>query len=547
VNTLIRIKNLSVPFDDETSLKILAARRLKIAPRLVSEVKVARRALDCRLYRGAPVSWVYTLDVNLNESERSILTRHRRDKNIGLAHDAPQLIDWSKFSPRTDKRPIVVGFGPAGMLAAWALAKAGLNPLVLERGLPVKERALAVENFWRRGVLNPRGNAQFGEGGAGTFSDGKLTYRGDDPLCVEVLDLFINAGAPEEIRFLAKPHIGTDRLRKMVEGLREEIISLGGEVRFNCQVTDFVLTEGRVNSIIVNNSDEIKADAVFLAIGHSARDTYRVLEAKGVALEPKPFAVGVRIEHPQEFIDSAQYKEAAKTGKLPAADYRLTYNDNMSGRSAYSFCMCPGGRVVAAASESGQVVTNGMSVYARDSGAANAALVVNVLPTDFAGGALAGIRFQEQYEQAAFRLGGENFFAPVQSVGDFLAGKSGSKDFLLAPSYAPGVTCADLREALPPFVSRTLAAALPDFDRKIPGFSAADVPLVGVETRTSAPCRILRDRQTYESQSTPGLYPIGEGAGYAGGIMSAAIDGLRVVLSFFAGQRASGGLRGAAP
>lgn len=486
------------------------------------------------MYRGAPIRYVYTLDITVEGSEQALLRHSRKNgKNciVSLAPSEQAPIDWRAFSPhRVETRPAVVGFGPAGIFAAWALAKAGYNPLVLERGPDVDTRSAAVENFWQRGIFSPGANAQFGEGGAGTFSDGKLTYRGDDSLAAVVAEEFVESGAPEEIRYVNKPHIGTDRLKVVVKNLRRKIVSLGGEVRFGAQVTDLEIKEGKITAFRINESDRIPVSAVFLSIGHSARDTYRMLHRRGVCMEAKPFAVGVRIEHPQELIDRAQYKAAANTGRLPPADYRLSWRDKTTGRSAYSFCMCPGGRVVAATSDAGRVVTNGMSVYARDSGRANAALAVNVNPADWGGDALGGIAWQEKYEGAAFVAGGGNYYAPVQSVGDFLAGRTGSKDFLLAPGYNPGVTVADLREVLPPPVTATLLNALPQFDRKINGFAAPDVPLTGIETRTSAPCRIVREN--YQSVNVRGLYPIGEGAGYAGGIMSAAIDGLRAVISF---------------
>ena len=348
----------------------------------------------------------------------------------------------------------------------------------------------------------------------------------------DVIEAFVAAGAPEEIRYLHKPHIGTDILRDVVRNIRKEIIRLGGTVRFGAQVTDLELGEEGVEAVIVNDDERIETDVVFFGIGHSARDTYRMLLERGVAMEAKPFAMGVRIEHPQEFIDRAQYGEDAGHPLLPVADYALTYKDPTTGRGAYSFCMCPGGFVVAAASEKERVVTNGMSNYRRDSGIANSALLVQVAPADFGQEVLSGMALQQELEGLAFALGGRNYFAPVQTVGDFLKGTSGSTDFLTKPTYAPGVKASDLHRCLPDFITKTLAGALPYFDRKIPGFADAGAVMTGVETRSSAPCRIRRDRSTFVAEATPGLYPMGEGAGYAGGIMSAAVDGMKAALAF---------------
>lgn len=348
----------------------------------------------------------------------------------------------------------------------------------------------------------------------------------------DVIEAFVAAGAPKEICYLHKPHIGTDILREVVRNIRKEIIRLGGTVRFGAQVTDVELGEEGVEAVIVNDEERIEADVVFFGIGHSARDTYRMLLSRGVAMEAKPFAMGVRIEHPQEFIDRAQYGEDAGHPLLPVADYALTYKDPATGRGAYSFCMCPGGFVVAAASEKERVVTNGMSNYRRDSGIANSALLVQVAPADFGQEVLSGMALQQELEGLAFALGGRDYFAPVQTVGDFLKGRSGSTDFLTKPTYAPGVRAADLHHCLPDFITKTLAGALPYFDRKIPGFADAGAVMTGVETRSSAPCRIRRDRETFVAEATPGLYPMGEGAGYAGGIMSAAVDGMKAALAF---------------
>ena len=531
---MIRIKNFSVPFDAEESLELLAARRLRLPPQSVTGVVIVRKAMDARRYRGAPIQLVYMLDVELSglAVEKKLLQRMQRDKNLELVKKEPAPLPKQYSMPAGMPRPVVVGFGPAGMLAALTLARHGCPPLVLERGRDVDSRHEDIQRFWQGDALDVRSNVQFGEGGAGTFSDGKLTTRINDSFMNIVLEAFVQAGAPAEIRYLHKPHIGTDLLRKIVKNLRKEILRLGGEIRFASQVTDLELTDGEVKAVIVNGEERIPASAVLLGIGHSARDTYAMLHSHGISMEPKAFAIGVRIEHPQEFIDQAQYGPDAGNGRLPVADYALTYKDLETGRGAYSFCMCPGGQVVAAASEEGRLVTNGMSNYRRDSGIANAALLVTVSPEDFGQEVLAGIRFQRQYEELAFRAAGGDYFAPVQTVGDFLSGTSGSTDFLTQPSYRPGVRAVDLHQCLPGFVTATLAHALPAFDRKIPGYAAAGVVMTGVETRSSAPCRIRRNRDSFVSENTEGLYPMGEGAGYAGGIMSAAVDGIHTALAF---------------
>lgn len=530
---MLRISNFQVPIEDDSPPEQLAARRLKLPLKAVKRAVIVRKALDARRYRGAPIQFVYVLDVLLEVPEKQVLSRCRKDRNITQVHMAAgELLPTGNNPPASDKRPVVVGFGPAGMFAALTLARAGWNPLILERGQDVEKRARDIRDFWRTGVLNPASNVQFGEGGAGTFSDGKLTTRINDSHMSEVLETFINAGAPEEIRYLHKPHIGTDLLRQIVKNIRQEILRLGGEIRFGAQVTDIEVKEGRLSALVVNGDSRIAADTVFLGIGHSARDTYEMLLKRGVSMEAKAFAIGVRIEHPQEFIDRAQYGDDVGNPRLPVADYALTFKDAESGRGVYSFCMCPGGQVVAAASEVNRLVTNGMSNYSRDSGIANSAVLVTVTPGDFGSEVLAGMRFQQRYEALAFEAGGGGYYAPVQSVGDFLKGSRGSVDFLVKPTYAPGVRAADLRCCLPPLVTESLARALPSFEKKIPGFAAPDIPMTGIETRSSAPCRIIRNRDNFISESLGGLYPIGEGAGYAGGIMSAAIDGMKAALAF---------------
>lgn len=532
---MIRIQNFSVKFDDEQPLEALAAKRLVVPPEVIRAVHIVRRGIDARHFHGAPIKFNYILDVEINGNEKNILSRWKKDKAIDIA---PQ-VQKEKINvvPKTadESVPVVVGFGPAGMFAALTLARHGFEPIVVERGRDVDSRHADIAKFWQGGAFNPASNVQFGEGGAGTFSDGKLTTRVNSPLMQAVLEDFVAAGAPAEIKYLHKPHIGTDMLRQVVKNIRLEIIRLGGKVRFETQVTGIERhSDGSIAAVELNGEERLATNAVFLGIGHSARDTYKMLYESKIAMEAKPFAIGVRIEHPQEMIDISQYGEDAGHPLLPVADYALTYNDKATGRGAYSFCMCPGGQVVAAASEIGGVVTNGMSNFHRDSGIANSAILVTVDTSDFADHVLGGIEFQRQWERLAFELGGRDYKAPVQTVGDFLTGQSGSREFLTQPSYQPGIVPSDLHKCLPNFVTDMLEAALPYWDRKIKGFAHAGAVMTGVETRSSAPCRIIRDKFSYESISATGLFPIGEGAGYAGGIMSAAIDGMNSALAFLA-------------
>lgn len=526
---MLRITNVNVVFDDETPLREIAAKRLNVSPEEVLEIKVARRAVDARRYKGAPIYFVYALDVKTTLTRKAEKAKCRRDKQISAIEEtARESVVYGDCG--LAHRPVVVGMGPAGLFAALVLAKHGYCPLVLERGRDIERRARDVDRFWREGALDEASNVQFGEGGAGAFSDGKLTTRVNDEKTNEILDMLVDAGAPPEIRYRHKPHIGTDRLRSVVKHLREEMISLGAQVRFSAKATDIDIRDGKLTGLVVNGEERIPASVALFAIGHSARDTYALFHEKRVAMEAKAFAIGVRIEHPQAWIDRAQFGEDAGSPLLGAADYALTFQDKASGRGAYSFCMCPGGLVVASSSERDQVVTNGMSNYRRDSGLANSALLVTVGPKDFGGGVLDGIAFQRRYETLAFSAAGGDYRAPAQTVGDFLADRSGSREFLTKPSYLPGIRTTKLSECLPPYVVSVLKNALPEFGRKIRGFDDPAAVMTGVETRSSAPCRILRNRE-FESVSAEGLYPIGEGAGYAGGIMSAALDGYRAALA----------------
>ena len=413
-------------------------------------------------------------------------------------------------------------------MAGLLLAQMGFRPLILERGKKVRERTKDTWGLWRRGELNPESNVQFGEGGAGTFSDGKLYSQIKDPKHYgrKVLTEFVKAGAPEEILYLSKPHIGTFRLVKMVENIRHEIEQLGGEIRFQQQVTDVLLEDGQLRGVVLANGEQLRSDFVVLALGHSARDTFNMLYERGVFMEAKPFSLGFRIEHPQKLIDQARFGKYAGNELLGAADYKIVHHAK-NGRSVYSFCMCPGGQVVAATSEVGRVVTNGMSQYSRAERNANAGIVVGVNPTDFPGSPLAGLEFQRRWESRAYELGGGNYFAPGQLVGDFVKGIPSKTLGSVEPSYQPGVQLTDLATSLPPYAIEAIREALPAFERQIKGFSLYDAVLTGVETRTSSPLRMTRG-QDMQSLNVKGLFPAGEGAGYAGGILSAGVDGIRV-------------------
>jgi uncharacterized FAD-dependent dehydrogenase len=429
---------------------------------------------------------------------------------------------------KSDLRPVVIGFGPCGIFAALLLAQMGLKPIVLERGKAVRERTQDTWALWRKKILNPESNVQFGEGGAGTFSDGKLWSQVKDPKFYgrKVLHEFVKAGAPEEILYVSKPHIGTFRLVGMVEKIRQEIINLGGEVRFGQKVIGFDIDNDVLQGLHMESGEYLRADHVVLALGHSARDTFEKLLDAGVYMEAKPFSVGFRIEHPQSLIDRARLGPHAGHPLIGAADYKLVHHAK-NGRSVYSFCMCPGGTVVAATSEPNRVVTNGMSQYSRNERNANAGIVVGIDPSDYPGGPLAGIAFQRELESRAFILGGSNYQAPGQLVGDFLQGKPSTEFGGVVPSYKPGVHLTDLATSLPGYAIEAIREAIPAFEKKIKGFAMPDAVLTGVETRTSSPLQIKRGPD-YQSINTKGLYPAGEGAGYAGGIMSAGIDGIKV-------------------
>ena len=529
---MIRLSDLALPLDHAPQdLERAACERLGITPEALERLVVARRGNDAR--RKSAIKLVYTLDLQVaNEAE--LLERFAGDQHVRRTPDTSYKFVTRAPEDYAGPRPVVIGAGPCGLLAALVLAQMGLKPIIVERGKAVRERTKDTWGLWRRSVLDPESNVQFGEGGAGTFSDGKLYSRIKDPrhLGRKVLTEFVKAGAPDDILTEAHPHIGTFRLVTMVMSMRETIEQLGGEYRFGTRVDDFEVETGedgerRLVGLHLSNGDFLPATHVLLAVGHSARDTFEVLHKRGVYVEAKPFSIGVRIEHPQGWIDKARYGPNAGNKILGAAAYSISHKCS-NGRTVYSFCMCPGGRVVAAASEEGRVVTNGMSQYSRAEFNANSGLVVDIDPErDFPGSPLAGIALQRELEERAFVAGGSNYKAPGQKLGDFLAKRPSSDLGEVTPSYQPGVTPTDLAEVLPDFVVDALREALPVFGRQVPGYDHPDVVMTGVETRTSSPLRITRGRD-FNSLNTRGLYPAGEGAGYAGGILSAAVDGIRV-------------------
>ncbi len=549
---MLRITELRLPLDHAPdALRPAVLARLRLAEHQLHNFTVFKRAYDAR--KKSAVVLIYTLDCELSPGvdEAALLRTFEGDANVRpspdtryrfLAHAPSDFHTAGRIPPL---RPLVVGFGPCGLFAALLLAQMGLRPLVLERGRPVRERTKDTWGLWRRGVLDPESNVQFGEGGAGTFSDGKLWSQISDPrhLTRKVLAEFVKAGAPEEILYVAKPHIGTFRLVGMIEKMRAEIEALGGEIRFGQRVSDLHI-EGvggpapHIRGVVLASGEQIDAEHVVLALGHSARDTFAMLHGRDVFMEPKPFSIGVRIEHPQGVIDRARFGPSAGHPILGAADYRLVHHAH-NGRAVYSFCMCPGGTVVAATSEAERVVTNGMSQYSRNERNANAGLVVGISPQDYRQDGqhegpvspLDGIAFQRYWESRAFELGGGGYRAPGQLLGDFLKGQRSTAFGSVLPSYTPGVQPTDLAEpgrpALPEYALAALREALPAFERQIKGYAMPDAVLTGVETRTSSPLRITRGRDL-QSLNVRGLYPAGEGAGYAGGIMSAAVDGIEV-------------------
>ncbi len=525
---MLRLTDLQLPLDHpEAELRSAILARLGIGADELIGFTIFRRSFDAR--KKSAISLIYTLDVELR-NEAQHLTRLHGNRQVGPTPDTTyHFVAQAPSGLR--ERPVVIGTGPCGLFAGLILAQMGFRPIILERGKAVRERTRDTWALWRKGELDPESNVQFGEGGAGTFSDGKLYSQIKDPrhLGRKVLMEFVKADAPPEILYVSKPHIGTFRLVKMVEQMRASIEELGGEFRFESRVTDIEIDAGKnggqVRGVVLASGEQIATNHVVLAIGHSARDTFQMLVERGVYVEAKPFSLGFRIEHPQSLIDNCRFGINAGNPILGAADYKLVHHCS-NGRSVYSFCMCPGGTVVAATSEPGRVVTNGMSQYSRNERNANSGIVVGITPADYPGGPLAGIAFQRQWESRAFELGGGNYEAPGQLVGDFIADRPSTKFGAVLPSYKPGVRLGDLNSALPDYVIAAIREALPEFDKQIKGFAMHDAVLTGVETRTSSPIRIKRN-DDFQSLNTLGLYPAGEGAGYAGGILSAAVDGIK--------------------
>ena len=536
---MLRITELRLPLEHaESALEQAILKKLDIPKSALIGFSVFKRSYDAR--KKDALLFVYSVEVSAHD-EAALLKRLRGDKSVGHAPDTGyHFVGHASRSTAYVPRPLVVGFGPCGIFAALILAQMGFKPIVLERGKQVRERTQDTWGLWRKGILDPESNVQFGEGGAGTFSDGKLYSQIKDPrfLGRKVMSEFVKAGAPPEIMYVSKPHVGTFRLVGVVEKMREEIIALGGEVRFMHRLTNLQIENGRLRGVTVldvanNRVDEIRADHVVLAVGHSARDTFQMLHDNNVFLESKAFSIGFRIEHPQSLIDRARLGANAGNELLGAADYKLVHHAS-NGRSVYSFCMCPGGTVVAATSEAGRVVTNGMSEYSRNERNANAGIVVGIDPHDYPGGPMAGIEFQRAWESRAFDLGGGNYEAPGQLVGDFLAGRVSTQFGSVIPSYKPGVHLVELggradpqRASLPDYALTAILEAIPAFDKQIRGFAMHDAVLTGVETRTSSPIRITRG-EDFQSLNVRGLYPAGEGASYAGGILSAGVDGIKV-------------------
>jgi len=529
---VIRITELSLPLDHpEGALRKAIVKRLSLDDADLLDFTVFKRSYDARR-KNSVIAFVYIIDLAAR-NEAAILKRLANDPNVRPAPDTTyHPVGHAPATALTMalERPVVVGFGPCGLFAALLLAQSGFKPIVLERGRDVRRRTKDTWGLWRKNILSPESNVQFGEGGAGLFSDGKLYSQIKDPKFYgrKVMREFVRAGAPAEIMYVSKPHIGTFRLTGVVAAMRAEIISLGGEVRFESKVSDLKIDNGHIEGVQLVDGETIASRHVVLAPGHSARDTFRMLEARGVFIEPKSFALGFRIEHPQSLIDKVRLGKYAGHPQLGAADYKLIHHAS-NGRAVYSFCMCPGGTVVAATSEPNRVVTNGMSQYSRNERNANAGIVVGIsAETDFPGGPLAGIELQERLESLAYDLGGSDYCAPGQLAGDFIRGVPSTSLGEVEPSYKPGVRLGDLSSALPDYAIEAIREALPEFGKQISGFDRSDAVLTGIETRTSSPVRITREHETFESLNIRGLYPGGEGAGYAGGILSAGVDGIKI-------------------
>ncbi len=523
---MIRLTEIRLPLThEEGELREAIAKKLRIPAQQVLSFTLFKRGYDARKKNN--IQLIYTLDVEV-ENEAELLATLSDDPHVRITPDMEYKFVAQAPAELTE-RPVVIGFGPCGLFAGLVLAQMGFKPIIVERGKEVRERTKDTFGFWRKRTLNPESNVQFGEGGAGTFSDGKLYSQVKDPNFYgrKVITEFVAAGAPEEIMYVSKPHIGTFKLVTMIEKMRATILELGGEIRFSTRVDDIHQQEGKITGVTLSNGEVLHSRHVVLAVGHSARDTFEMLYQRGVYMEAKPFSVGFRIEHKQSMIDEARFGPSAGHPILGAADYKLVHHCK-NGRTVYSFCMCPGGTVVAATSEEGRVVTNGMSQYSRAERNANSAIVVGIDPErDYPGDPLAGIRFQRELESGAYQLGGANYDAPAQTIGDFLAGREPNALGDVEPSFTPGIKLTDLSKALPAFAIEAIREAIPAFDRQIKGFASDDGLLTGVETRTSSPICIKRGKD-FQSINLQGFYPAGEGAGYAGGILSAGIDGIKV-------------------
>lgn len=522
---MIRLTEIKLPLDhEEGEISQSILNKLGISADEMVSFNVFKRGYDAR--KKTRILLIYTLDVEV-KNEAALLEKFANDPHVKVTPDMEYKF-VAKAPENQTERPVVIGFGPCGLFAGLVLAQMGFKPIIVERGKEVRERTKDTFGFWRKRTLNPESNVQFGEGGAGTFSDGKLYSQVKDPKHYgrKVIEEFVAAGAPEEILYVSKPHIGTFKLVTMIEKMRAKILELGGEIRFSTRVDDIHMEDGQITGLTLSNGEEIQSRYVVLAVGHSARDTFEMLHERGVYMEAKPFSVGFRVEHKQSVIDEARFGPNAGNPILGAADYKLVHHCK-NGRTVYSFCMCPGGTVVAATSEEGRVVTNGMSQYSRAERNANSAIVVGISPDqDYPGDPLAGIRFQRELESNAYVLGGENYDAPAQKIGDFLKGNDPSALGDVEPSFTPGIKLTDLSQALPDFAIEAIREAIPAFDKKIKGFAGADGLLTGVETRTSSPVCIKRGKD-YQSVNLKGFFPAGEGAGYAGGILSAGIDGIK--------------------
>jgi len=533
---MLRITEIKLPIENAQSLihqtdeiKAALLKRLEIAESDLIHFDIFKRGVDAR--KSHAILYVYSLDVEVKNEEK-ILAKFRKDAHIKPAPDTSyKYVATTEVAPQA--RPVIVGFGPAGIFSALILAQSGFKPIVLERGKEVRKRTQDTWGLWRKSTLNPESNVQFGEGGAGTFSDGKLYSQIKDPKHYgrKVIQEFVKAGAPEEIMYVSHPHIGTFRLVGMVEEMRKTITELGGEIRFESRVDDIEIENNQVQAVVLQTGERLVTNHLVLAVGHSARDTFEMVHKRGIFIEAKPFSIGFRIEHPQSVIDKARYGKSYSEDlltKLGAADYKLVHHAK-NGRSVYSFCMCPGGTVVAAASEPNRVVTNGMSQYSRNERNANAGIVVGITPEqDYPDHPLAGMELQRKLESQAFIAGGSNYHAPGQLIGDFLLNQPSTQFGEVTPSYKPGVHLTNLASVLPEYAITAIREAIPEFAKQVKGFDLADGVLTGVETRTSSPIRIKRDDDSLESINTKGLYPCGEGAGYAGGILSAGVDGIKV-------------------